>query len=93
MEFKELSGLGPQNFIGQDMLYRYKIICETARTRSIISVGLCMFRLLKCTEKKKKKRIKYECQVFKISFKSILYILYLYLILYLYFTLFFNQIH
>lgn len=61
----ELSGLGvKKGWSAKDVQLRYETIRESARTRSILSLGISTFRLLKRKETDQKKRIKYSCQVF-----------------------------
>ncbi|KAH7723120.1 CAF1 family ribonuclease containing protein [Aphelenchoides avenae] len=61
----ELSGLGEiSGPHGKSFPERYKIIRETARTRSVLSMGITTFKLKKCHQFEK--RIEVECQVFDI---------------------------
>uniref|UniRef100_A0A0N5AHN8 C3H1-type domain-containing protein n=1 Tax=Syphacia muris TaxID=451379 RepID=A0A0N5AHN8_9BILA len=61
----ELSGLG--NFRGKkDINERYSAIRETARTYSVVSLGISAFKFIKRKETRMKKRIKFKCQVFNL---------------------------
>ncbi|KHN74739.1 Target of EGR1 protein 1 [Toxocara canis] len=63
----ELSGLGIQKgWSAQSVEDRYRVICDSAKSRAVLSVGVSTFQLLKRKETDKKKRIKYKCQVFNI---------------------------
>ncbi|KAM3718640.1 Target of EGR1 protein [Dirofilaria immitis] len=63
----ELSGLGIQKgWLAKSLEERYNIIRQSAQTRSVLSVGIATFQLIKRKETNVKKKLKYKCQVFNI---------------------------
>ncbi|CAI5441014.1 unnamed protein product [Caenorhabditis angaria] len=60
----ELSGLGGKGLRSKDIQERYQAIREAAKTRSILSLGIATLKLVQKNEKKK--RLRYQAQVFNI---------------------------
>ncbi|OZC07279.1 hypothetical protein X798_05699 [Onchocerca flexuosa] len=63
----ELSGLGMQKgWLAKSLEERYNVIRQSAQTRSVLSVGIATFQLVRRKETNTKKKLKYKCQVFNI---------------------------
>ncbi|VDM99200.1 unnamed protein product, partial [Onchocerca ochengi] len=63
----ELSGLGMQKgWLSKSLEERYNVIRQSAQTRSVLSVGIATFQLVRRKETNTKKKLKYKCQVFNI---------------------------